>query len=241
MPWWVSRFGLTWASAMVLVTAGIVQAFEAAGAVKQRQETGELLREARAIERGAPPIRTERVHRVKRVQHPLAIGLSGAHDGAAVELRVTGCSRDDVQIVRRAHSFPVKVFDVEPDATCTVQARRRDGAFWTHWTPPVRTRGASEVTLALPERRAGGVGLRIEAVPQGARILEVLPMTPAWRAGLAPGQIVHSVDGQRLAGLPVEALVERITGPEGSRAELAVLDPRTGRTVHRAVPRVFMN
>lgn len=240
MPWWVSRFGLTWASAMVLVTAGVVQAFEAAGAVKQRQEAGELLRGERAVEVVAPRP-AQRIHRVERVKHPLEIGLSGAHDGAVVELRVSGCSRDGVRMTRRAHSFPVKVFDVDPDDTCTVQARRRDGIFWTRWTPPVRTRGASELTLALPDRRAGGVGLRIEAVPQGARILDVLPMTPAWRAGLEPGQIVHSADGQRLAGLPVDALIERITGPEGSRAELAVVDPRTGRTIHHAVPRVFMD
>jgi len=240
MPWWVSRFGLTWASAMVLVAAGVVQAFDAAGAAKQRQEEGALFRADPPPELRSD-VRVERIHRVHRVRAPLEIDLTGAHDGAVVELRVTGCTDADVQLVERAHRFPVKVFDVGPDETCTVQARRRDGIFWTRWTPPVRARGASEVALALPAGRAGGVGLRIAAAPQGARILEVLPLTPAWRAGLEPGQVVYTADGLNLAGLSTDEMVERITGPEGTRAELAVLDPRTGRTIHHAIPRVFMD
>lgn len=241
MPWWVSRFGLTWASAMVLVAAGVVQAFEAADLVMQRKHQPQVSKMDVEPAPVRPPPRSEVIYPVKRLVGSLSVDLVGAHENAVVQLKVSGCTDADVNLVRQAHGFPVSVFDVKPDATCEVQVRRRDGVFWTRWTPPVRARGASAVSLPLPEQRAGGVGLHIAQAPQGARIVDVLPLTPAWRAGLEPGQIVHSADGQSLAGLTADQMIERITGAEGTRVELAVLDPRTGRTIHHAVPRVYMD
>lgn len=242
MQGWFSRYGLTWASAVVLVAAGVSNAFSAVIHVK---------------ERGEPPVRAEvappaavvpeaprapaRVVPVQRVQGALSVDLAAADHGLAVEVRVTGCADEAISLVRRGHSFPVTVYDLDPDSTCTVQARRKDGRFWTRWTHAVEARGTDRVTLSLPDARAAGVGLVVSERPQGALVHSVEAWAPAWQAGLEAGDIVASVDGWSLVGLPLDEMVQRITGAEGTRVELGIIDVRSGRTVYRTVERRYLD
>ena len=41
------------------------------------------------------------------------------------------------------------------------------------------------------------------------------------------GDIILSVDGRDIAGLPLSQVVARVTGPVGTPVKLAVLDPQT--------------
>jgi carboxyl-terminal processing protease len=46
-----------------------------------------------------------------------------------------------------------------------------------------------------------GVGLTVNEVPRGLRVAEVLPDTPAERAGIEQGDVIVAVDGESIAGV----------------------------------------
>jgi carboxyl-terminal processing protease len=67
-----------------------------------------------------------------------------------------------------------------------------------------------------------GVGLLLEEAPDGPTVVRALPDTPAERAGIETGEIIVSVDGESVRDLPLDAIVERVTGEEGTTVTLGL-------------------
>ena len=74
-----------------------------------------------------------------------------------------------------------------------------------------------------------GVGVQIEMRDHHVVIVAPIDNSPAQHAGLRSGDIIMSVDGLDIAGLPLDQVVERISGPAGTSVELTVMDPQTRR------------
>lgn len=73
-----------------------------------------------------------------------------------------------------------------------------------------------------------GVGLQVEMnVNRQVVIMTPLDNSPAQRAGLRPGEIIMSVDGRDIAGLPLSQVVSQISGPVGTSVDLGILNPKT--------------
>ena len=74
-----------------------------------------------------------------------------------------------------------------------------------------------------------GIGIWIEE--QGGKLVVVAPMvgSPAERAGLKPGDVLVSVDGQSLAGVSQDDAIQRLRGPAGSYTHVEVDRPDVGR------------
>ncbi|MFL5901146.1 MAG: S41 family peptidase [Solirubrobacterales bacterium] len=70
--------------------------------------------------------------------------------------------------------------------------------------------------------RFSGIGLTVTQVKQGLRVESVFPHSPAVRAGLAPGDLIVSVDGDSIAGVSSEVSTEKIKGPEGTEVTIGV-------------------
>jgi carboxyl-terminal processing protease len=70
--------------------------------------------------------------------------------------------------------------------------------------------------------RFSGIGLTVTQVKQGLRVESVFPHSPAARAGLAPGDLIVSVDGDSIAGVSSEVATEKIKGPEGTEVTIGV-------------------
>ncbi len=71
-----------------------------------------------------------------------------------------------------------------------------------------------------------GVGLALEPLTpdgKGARVVGILPNSPAEAAGMAAGSTLVTVDGEDVRSLGLADLVARIRGPEGSSVTLEVL------------------
>ena len=152
------------------------------------------------------------------------------HRGAPVETRVTGC---------RDHVFPAANVRLETGRSCTVQARRRDGIYWTPWTAPV-TATTGHLAIDLPDYTMGGLGVRISATRDGAFVQSVESRSVGRRLGLEPGDVIARANGVALAGLDSDAMVSAITGPTGSPVVLDIIDVRSGRVVHRTGNRAPM-
>lgn len=68
-------------------------------------------------------------------------------------------------------------------------------------------------------------GIGAEVTLQDGNVVVVTPQrnTPAERAGILPGDIILSVNGEALEGLDLHDAVEKIRGPKGTQAKLKVL------------------
>lgn len=78
--------------------------------------------------------------------------------------------------------------------------------------------------------RFAGIGATIRS--REGRVVVVAPMddSPAKRSGLRAGDVIVSVDGEEVTGLPLLEVVQRIRGPAGSTVRLGLQSPDGGRT-----------
>lgn len=67
-----------------------------------------------------------------------------------------------------------------------------------------------------------GVGITMQLDPRGVLVTEVAQDGPALKAGIQPGDLIIQADGADLAGMTLEQIRARITGPEGTPVVLAV-------------------
>lgn len=73
----------------------------------------------------------------------------------------------------------------------------------------------------------GGVGAEVTSESGKVVIVSPIKGSPAEKAGLAAKDVILSVNGSELSGLPISDAVAKLRGPKGSKADLVVL--RGGR------------
>ncbi len=67
-----------------------------------------------------------------------------------------------------------------------------------------------------------GIGISVSARGTEPRIVEVYEETPASRAGLQPGDVLISVNGQSVSGLQLDEMTGLVRGPAGTKVELVI-------------------
>ena len=82
-----------------------------------------------------------------------------------------------------------------------------------------------------------GIGVEIQI--KGPHVVVVAPIdgSPADRAGLRAGDIILKVAGQDVTDWPLAQVAEKISGRTGTKVNLTIQDPHTGRTRQVAVVR----
>jgi len=86
--------------------------------------------------------------------------------------------------------------------------------------PKINERFSTETT-----GNYSGIGARLGTDPLGAKVGTVFKTGPAFAAGLKENDIITSVDGKNVAGLEVDAIVEKILGEAGTAVKLTVTRP----------------
>ncbi len=88
----------------------------------------------------------------------------------------------------------------------------------------LRDDGRDELEAAL-DQRFGGIGLELALDATTAQPVVVAPVfrSPAWRAGIAAGDLVTAIDGQPTQGRPLRDSVQRLRGRAGEQVSLTVL------------------
>jgi carboxyl-terminal processing protease len=72
------------------------------------------------------------------------------------------------------------------------------------------------------EGRFGGVGLEVDG--RGERLVVIAPIegSPAARAGIRSGDVIVAVDGEDVLGQPLEKVVKKMRGAEGTKVKVTV-------------------
>ncbi len=86
-------------------------------------------------------------------------------------------------------------------------------------------------------------GVGIEVTQENGQIKVVSPIedTPAFRAGIQPGDIILEVDGKSTHELSLEEVVSQIRGPKGTKVELTIIhlnsnNPETVSITRESIP-----
>lgn len=77
-------------------------------------------------------------------------------------------------------------------------------------------------SAAAVEDSVVGIGIEVKKVEEGLRVERVLNNGPAHEAGLLAGDVIVNVDGKTLSNLTLDASVDLIGGPSGSRITLGI-------------------
>ncbi len=82
-----------------------------------------------------------------------------------------------------------------------------------------------------------GIGVRINLVEQGVKIVSVMENTPSSAVGLQDFDIITHIDGELAAGLSQRAVVSRLRGPLDTKVSLTILRESEGRVFTKEVTR----
>ncbi len=74
-----------------------------------------------------------------------------------------------------------------------------------------------------------GIGITVNSIDGNLIINQVMPETPAERAGLAAGDIIISADGVNLTGMDLDAAISHIRGTVGTSVSLTVIRGNLGQ------------
>lgn len=150
--------------------------------------------------------------------------------GTAFQTHASGCSAggasDDDGVVEL--TIPLTAL---ADG-CTVTVARYDGAILgTGEQVELGPEDAGqEVAVALPAWETAGLGVRIDLTEHGVIVYEVTPGTPAEAAGLQPGDLFVSANGEPVPA-DLDAAKALFTGRKGSDVVLEVESDGEVRTV----------
>lgn len=110
--------------------------------------------------------------------------------------------------------------------------RAHHDRFSEYFSPRALTRFNEEIS-----GRFSGIGLAVTQAKQGLRVDQVFPHSPAQKAGIVPGELVVSVNGDSIAGLSSTISTGKIKGPEGTEVTIGLRKRPGGRTRELSVTR----
>lgn len=87
------------------------------------------------------------------------------------------------------------------------------------------------------ENRFAGVGLRVTKDSKYLKVMSPLPNSPAWEAGILPGDEIIAVDGTSTENLAIDEAARLMRGEEGTQVNLTVRRADDGSTVDYSLTR----
>jgi len=161
----------------------------------------------------------------------LAVAIVGLSTFAgALAQEVTPAQRDEVlervtRVLTNAAFVPGVDFSKWPDflaaQKASIDEAKTPNEFATAVNRALQNFGASHIVFSTPEAvqqmqqgRVVGLGIAHEVTPEGIRILDVFPDSPAAKAGLGAGDVILEADGVK------PEAPSALRGPEGSKVHL---------------------
>lgn len=91
----------------------------------------------------------------------------------------------------------------------------------------------------LSEGKFGGIGVQVNVDRLTRRVVVISPIigTPAYRAGIKPGDEIEAINGEKISGLTNDDVVDRISGAPGTTVALTIRRRGTGRKMDLTLTR----
>jgi carboxyl-terminal processing protease len=81
-----------------------------------------------------------------------------------------------------------------------------------------------------PQPSITGIGVMLTVRNHALEVMDVLPGSPAAKAGLHRGLVVQQIDGTDIVGKPLAECVAMTRGQVGTRVQFEVVDPARSET-----------
>ncbi len=122
------------------------------------------------------------------------------------------------EVLRRIEASYVTEVDEQELTESALAALTGSLDRWSTYIPAREYRSFDEET----EGRFGGIGIFYAPHPDGLLLREVLPGSPAWRAGIRKGDVLTHADGRPLAAAGDEDVRRAIRGAAGTVLRLSI-------------------
>lgn len=87
------------------------------------------------------------------------------------------------------------------------------------------------------EQRIVGIGVVLEESKKGIKVISVIKDGPAFKAGIAPGDVITHVGGTALKGKSVQAAIPLISGKENTEVSLTIEREKTEKPINMSLRR----
>ncbi|MBO1359362.1 S41 family peptidase [Acetobacter sacchari] len=77
----------------------------------------------------------------------------------------------------------------------------------------------------------GGLGLEVQGEDGHIRVVSPIDGTPAWRAGVKPGDFIVAIDGHNIDGSPLNEAVEKMRGKPDTKITLTLIREKTPKPI----------
>jgi carboxyl-terminal processing protease len=97
--------------------------------------------------------------------------------------------------------------------------------------------GDFETLKTTTDGNYGGLGLTVSTEDGAVKVVTPTEDTPAWRAGIKPGDYITHIDGQLLYGLSLDEAVDKMRGQPGTAIKLTIVRPGRDKPLEVALVR----
>ncbi|NHN87573.1 S41 family peptidase [Acetobacter conturbans] len=77
----------------------------------------------------------------------------------------------------------------------------------------------------------GGLGLEVQGEDGHVRVVSPIDGTPAWRAGIKPGDYIVAIDGHNIDGAPLNDAVEKMRGKPNTKITLTIIRAKAPKPI----------
>lgn len=103
-------------------------------------------------------------------------------------------------------------------------------SWWAIYASFVAIANHSWSTTNRPQEVFIGIGVELDMKDQKVIVRQVVPNTPASKAGLSGGSIIQKIDGTPTDGKSLKDCADRMRGPAGSKVKLELVDTASNKT-----------
>jgi predicted metalloprotease with PDZ domain len=181
------------------------------------------------------------------VEFDISYYTQGQNLGALLDLQIrhnsaAAAGLDDVmRALYREFSQQGKGFSTEDMITIVNRLTGRDyhdfynRYVWGVEVPPYDAiLGYAGYRLEKTARRLPFIGVRVNMTPEGAQIIQVMPGSAAARAGLAPGDVLLTIDGVEVRR-GFAAVLERLSQKPGKSVKVSIIREGKNRSIDMVV------